>query len=122
MRSAALFRSDDEPHPPQPLVGSSQSPARGVVAGLFYVEATGRGKKRVKRAIKSVGQFVERHVRDGERHLLRQREIVDELERHGRGNSQAAKIAREISDTFEEAQSAHLNDRAHLQLALANTT
>src|SRR5215472_17891593 len=33
----------------------------------------------------------ERHVREGERHLLRQREIVDELERHGRGNSETAK-------------------------------
>jgi hypothetical protein len=30
---------------------------------------------------------VERHIRDGERHLLIQRRIVDELERHGRGNS-----------------------------------
>jgi len=49
-----------------------------------------------------------RHVRDGERHLLRQREIVDELERHGRGDSQTAKNARDI----EMAQSAHLNDRA----------
>jgi hypothetical protein len=61
---------------------------------------------------------VERHIRDGERHLLRQREIVDELERHGRGNSQTAKMARELLDTFEQAQSAHLNDRAHLLLAL----
>src|SRR5215831_18578133 len=36
---------------------------------------------------------VERHVREGESHLLRQREIVDELERHGRGNSETAKMA-----------------------------
>jgi hypothetical protein len=35
--------------------------------------------------------YVERHISDGERHLLRQREIVDELERHGRGDSQTAK-------------------------------
>jgi len=61
---------------------------------------------------------VERHVRDGERHLLRQREIVDELERHGRGDSQTAKNARDI----EMAQSAHLNDRAHLLLALRQIT
>ena len=61
---------------------------------------------------------VERRVRDGERHLSRQREIVDELERHGRRGSQTAKTAREILDTFEMAQSAHLNDRAHLLLAL----
>ena len=37
---------------------------------------------------------VERHVRDGERHLLRQREIVDGLERYGRGQSETAKMAR----------------------------
>jgi hypothetical protein len=61
---------------------------------------------------------VERHVRDGERHLSRQLEIVDELERHGRRGSQTAKMASEILDTFEMAQSAHLNDRAHLLLAL----
>jgi hypothetical protein len=57
--------------------------------------------------------YVERHIRDGERHLLRQREIVDELERHGRGNSQT---------TFETAQSTHLNDRAHLLQALDEIT
>ena len=60
---------------------------------------------------------VERHIRDGERHLLRQREIVDELERHGRGNSQTTKMARDL-DSFEMAQSVHLNDRARLLLAL----
>jgi hypothetical protein len=65
---------------------------------------------------------VERHIRDGERHLLRQREILDELERHGRGNSQTAKIARDILATFEMAQSAHLDDRAHLLQALREIT
>ena len=62
--------------------------------------------------------YVERHISDGERHLLRQREIVDELERHGRGNSQTAKMAREILATFEMSQTQHLNDRAHLLLKL----
>ena len=61
---------------------------------------------------------VERHVREGESHLLRQREIVDELERHGRGNSQTAKMARDILETFEMAQAAHLDDRARLLIAL----
>jgi hypothetical protein len=28
----------------------------------------------------------ERHIREGERHLLRHRQIVDALERHGRGD------------------------------------
>jgi hypothetical protein len=62
--------------------------------------------------------YVERHISDGERHHLRQREIVDELERHGRGNSQTAKMAREILATFEMSQTQHLNDRAHLLLEL----
>jgi hypothetical protein len=53
---------------------------------------------------------------------LRQREIVGELERHGHGNSQTAKMARDLLDTFEMAQSAHLNDRAHLLIALGETT
>jgi len=61
---------------------------------------------------------VECHVSEGEWHLLRQREIVDELERHGRGNSQTAKMARDILETFEMAQAAHLNDRARLLIAL----
>ena len=61
---------------------------------------------------------VERHIRDGERHLLRQREIVDELERHGRGQSETAKMARVTLESFEMAQSSHLNDWAHLQEAL----
>jgi hypothetical protein len=62
--------------------------------------------------------YVERHIRDGERHLLRQREIVDELERHGRGQSETAKMARVTLESFEMAQSSHLNDWAHLQEAL----
>jgi hypothetical protein len=60
----------------------------------------------------------ERHIRDGERHLSRQREIVSDLERHGHGRSRTAQTARDILETFEAAQSKHLNDRAHLLLAL----
>ena len=59
-----------------------------------------------------------RHIRDGERHLSRQREIVDELERHGHGNSQTANMAKDILQTFEMAQIGHLNDRERLLLAL----
>jgi hypothetical protein len=65
---------------------------------------------------------VERHIRDGERHLLRQREIVDDLERHGRARSLTFKMAKDILETFEQAQLAHLNDRAHLLLALGEIT
>jgi len=63
--------------------------------------------------------YVEGHIRDGERHLLHQREIVAGLERHGRGHSRTTQIARDILVTFEKSQSAHLNDRAHLLQALA---
>jgi hypothetical protein len=66
--------------------------------------------------------YAERHIRDGERHLLRQREIVAELERHGHGKSRTAQMARDILETFETAQSKHLNDRAHLLLALGEIT
>src|SRR6516165_4748245 len=53
---------------------------------------------------------VERHIREGERHILRQRQIVDALERHGRGQSQTAKMARDTLDLFEMAQAAHVAD------------
>jgi hypothetical protein len=60
----------------------------------------------------------DRHIREGERHLTRQREIVAELERHGHGHSRTAQMARDILATFEMAHSAHLNDRAHFLQAL----
>jgi hypothetical protein len=46
------------------------------------------------------------------------REIVDELERQSRGDSQTANIARDILASFEMSQSAHLKDREHLLQAL----
>jgi hypothetical protein len=49
---------------------------------------------------------------------LRQREIVAELECHGHGHSPAARLARDLLELFEKAQSAHLDDRARLMLAL----
>jgi hypothetical protein len=65
---------------------------------------------------------VERHITEGERHLLRQREIVGELEGYGRGRTETAKIARELLESFEMAQSAHLNDRVRLLHELAERT
>jgi hypothetical protein len=62
--------------------------------------------------------YVERDICDGERHLLRQREIVDELERHGRGHSRTADMARDLLASFETAQLLPLKDRAHLLEAL----
>ncbi len=60
----------------------------------------------------------ERHIAVGEQHLLRQREIVGELERHGRGNSVTAKLARELLQTYETAQAAHVAGRERLMEAL----
>jgi len=56
----------------------------------------------------------ERHIREGERHILRQREIIDELERHGRGQTRTASMAREILLSFEMTQSTHIADRERL--------
>ena len=63
--------------------------------------------------INQLGQ-AERHIRDGERHILRQRQIIDELERRGHGQSQTANTARDILQSFEMAQLAHVVDRAQL--------
>ena len=41
-----------------------------------------------------------------------------ELECHGHGHSTAARLARDLLELFEKAQSAHLDDRARLMLAL----
>jgi predicted ribonuclease YlaK len=49
---------------------------------------------------------------------LRQRQIVDELERHGRGHSETARLARDLLQLFEMTLSAHIADRMHLTLAL----
>jgi len=61
----------------------------------------------------------ERHIREGERLILRQRQLVDELERHGHGQSQTANLARDILQSIEMAQSAHIVDRSRLKQALA---
>jgi hypothetical protein len=56
----------------------------------------------------------ERHISQGERHISRQREIINELERHGHGQSRTANMARDILQSFETAQSAHIADRERL--------
>jgi hypothetical protein len=65
---------------------------------------------------------IERHLRDCERHLLRQREIVAELERHGHGSSQTATIAKDILASFEMVQTVKLNQRVHLLQTLTERT
>ena len=46
----------------------------------------------------------------------------DALERHGRGQSQTAKMARDMLDLFEMAQAPHVVDRARLIVVLLPTT
>jgi len=58
---------------------------------------------------------VEKHVIDGERHIAQQREIVRRLVQVGRGNSETAKIARELLNSIEVAQRAHIAHRDQLR-------
>jgi hypothetical protein len=51
----------------------------------------------------------ETHVAEGDAHLVRQREIVAELERDG--HNEAPKSGRELLATFEQTQQSHLDDR-----------
>ena len=60
-------------------------------------------------------QLAERHVVEGERHLARQRDIVDTLEREGLDG----KTARALLVQFEEMQTLHLADRDRLRAELA---
>ncbi len=64
----------------------------------------------------------ERHITEGARNVARQREIVDELERHGRGNSETVKVAREFLQTYETAQAAHVAERLRFKQALQAAT
>jgi len=46
--------------------------------------------------------LAERHIEESERHIRRQRQIIDELERHGHGQSQTANMARDLLQSFEK--------------------
>jgi hypothetical protein len=45
------------------------------------------------------------HIADGERHIRRQREIIDELERDGHN----VELARELLATLEQVQKTHIS-------------
>jgi hypothetical protein len=98
----------------EPTIADTRRPLSSVVAARAYA-----GSKRLIIVMNRIilldrlGQ-AERHIRDGERHILRQREIIDELERHGRGQTRTASMARDILQSFETAQLAHLADRKRL--------
>jgi hypothetical protein len=59
-------------------------------------------------AISAQLAIAERHVIEGQDHIDRQREIVAQLGRAGRGNSWTAKLARDLLHTLEVTQRAHV--------------
>jgi hypothetical protein len=63
--------------------------------------------------------MAKRHILEGERHLTRQREIVARLERAGRGESEAAHVARGLLTSLEGMQLIHLAHRDRLSRAVA---
>jgi len=63
----------------------------------------------------------ERHIKKGERHVVHQREIIEALERHGRGQSETAKVARDVLRSYELTQAAHVKERELLLKALIET-
>jgi hypothetical protein len=60
--------------------------------------------------------LAEEHVRLGEEHIASQRAIVAELEA---GGGQTLATAREVLQTFESMQRAHVADRDRLRKELA---
>jgi predicted nucleic acid-binding Zn-ribbon protein len=58
---------------------------------------------------------VEGHVIAGEQHIVKQREIIRRLEHAGRGNSETAKVARDLLHSMELAQRAHIAHRDQLR-------
>ena len=58
-----------------------------------------------------------RHVAEGERHILRQRELVAEMERDGHGTAEA----RRLLEQFEEMQTLHVADRDRIENELARS-
>jgi hypothetical protein len=54
--------------------------------------------------------MVERHVREGERHLARQREIVARQLEHGKSSEQSERLLA----NFEDVQRLHLEHLARL--------
>lgn len=59
--------------------------------------------------------LAERHVREGARHVSRQREIVAQLK--GRGHDAAS--ARDLLEQFEALQALHVSDWERLRAELA---
>ena len=100
------------------LLGETEHPVRGVAARLekltldpprVPLDVTLLGQRRMdKEAIRQHLVVAQQHVELGERHIKRQREIVEELDSDQRS-------ARSLLTTFEEMQVTHVADRDRLQ-------
>jgi hypothetical protein len=60
----------------------------------------------------------ERHVQEGARQLLQQREVLSRLQTRGHGKSATAGMARELLDTMERLQAHHIDHRDRLIASL----
>jgi hypothetical protein len=61
--------------------------------------------------------LVEQSVRDGVRHIERQRQLIDKLQRAGRDST----TARELLRSLEQSQSTHLEKRDQLRQELGES-
>lgn len=59
--------------------------------------------------------LVEQHIRDGERHIGRQRQLIAELQRSGHDSSTAQDLLR----SYEQSQSLHIAKRDRMRQELA---
>jgi hypothetical protein len=64
-------------------------------------------------------KLAEQHVIDGERHLRRQRELIDELERDS--HFATAERARELLAVMERSQALHVVGRDRLREKVASS-
>jgi len=60
----------------------------------------------------------ERHLDEGARQLLQQRELLSRLQTQGHSKSAAAGMARALLDTMERLQAHHIDHRDRLMVAL----
>jgi hypothetical protein len=56
----------------------------------------------------------ERHVAEAEQHIIRQRQVIDDLDRHGHDTESARYLLRQ----FEELHAVHVADRDRLRSEL----
>jgi hypothetical protein len=60
----------------------------------------------------------ERHLEEGARHLLQQRELLSRLQTQGHSKSATAAMARDLLDKMERVQAQHIDHRDRLMAAL----